>query len=134
MGPTLLLAALNLRIMLVYRRSCDRRRRMTLCRSASSDHDDPRHFAEERRLVLLLGSTSILFLVSSSAVIHISIVIHKIQLLIGLSQSFGKCKIREAYRNETDYCTLTKEKPTGKVSRCNPCSSHNCAESFDFKV
>ncbi|XP_049958263.1 probable G-protein coupled receptor AH9.1, partial [Schistocerca serialis cubense] len=71
--PTLLLAALNLRIMLVYRRSCERRRRMTLCRSASSDHDDTRHFAEERRLVLLLGSTSILFLVCVSPMVILNV-------------------------------------------------------------
>lgn len=35
---------------------------MTLNRTTSGE-EDPRKFAEERRLVLLLGSTSILFLV-----------------------------------------------------------------------
>ncbi|KAI4489100.1 hypothetical protein M0804_004598 [Polistes exclamans] len=61
-APTILLAGFNLRIMVVYRRSCERRRRMTLSRTVSND-EDSRTFAEERRLILLLGSTSILFLV-----------------------------------------------------------------------
>lgn len=70
--PTILLAALNLRILLVYRRSCERRRRMTLSRTASGD-EDPRKFAEERRLVLLLGSTSILFLVCVSPMVILNV-------------------------------------------------------------
>ncbi|XP_063233036.1 probable G-protein coupled receptor B0563.6 [Bacillus rossius redtenbacheri] len=73
-APTLLLAGLNTRIMLVYRRSCDRRRKMTLCRSASSsDPEDHRKFAEERRLILLLGSTSILFLVCVSPMVILNV-------------------------------------------------------------
>ncbi|XP_017775163.1 PREDICTED: probable G-protein coupled receptor B0563.6 [Nicrophorus vespilloides] len=72
--PTILLAALNLRILLVYRRSCERRRRMTLSRTASGD-EDPRKFAEERRLVLLLGSTSILFLVCVSPMVILNVTI-----------------------------------------------------------
>ncbi|PSN48146.1 hypothetical protein C0J52_23764 [Blattella germanica] len=71
-GPTVLLAALNMRIMIVYRRSCERRRRMTLCRTTSSD-EDPRKFAEERRLILLLGSTSILFLVCVSPMVVLNV-------------------------------------------------------------
>lgn len=72
--PTVLLAALNLRILLVYRKSCERRRRMTLSRTASGD-EDPRKFAEERRLVLLLGSTSILFLVCVSPMVILNVTI-----------------------------------------------------------
>lgn len=70
--PTVLLAALNLRILLVYRRSCEKRRRMTLSRTTSGD-EDPRKFAEERRLVLLLGSTSILFLVCVSPMVILNV-------------------------------------------------------------
>lgn len=70
--PTVLLAALNLRILIVYRRSCERRRRMTLSRTTSGD-EDPRKFAEERRLVLLLGSTSILFLVCVSPMVILNV-------------------------------------------------------------
>ncbi|TMW52154.1 hypothetical protein DOY81_002789 [Sarcophaga bullata] len=55
--PTVLIAGLNLRIMMVYRQTCEKRRKMTSSR-ASYIKD-----AEERRLFLLLGSTSILFLV-----------------------------------------------------------------------
>lgn len=70
--PTILLAALNLRILLVYRKSCERRRRMTLSRTTSGD-EDPRKFAEERRLVLLLGSTSILFVVCVSPMVILNV-------------------------------------------------------------
>lgn len=70
--PTILLAALNLRILVVYRKSCERRRRMTLSRTSSGD-EDPRKFAEERRLVLLLGSTSILFLVCVSPMVILNV-------------------------------------------------------------
>lgn len=47
--PTVLIAGLNLRIMIDYRRTCEKRRRMTIKK------DDDRKFAEERRLFLLLG-------------------------------------------------------------------------------
>lgn len=52
--PTVLIAGLNLRIIVVYRRSCAKRRQMTLARNNLKD-EDPRKFAEERRLILLLG-------------------------------------------------------------------------------
>ncbi|XP_030244328.1 probable G-protein coupled receptor B0563.6 isoform X1 [Drosophila navojoa] len=73
--PTVVIAGLNLRIMLVYRRTCERRRQMVLSRSTYVKDDDPRKFAEERRLFLLLGSTSILFLlcVSPMAILHMTI-------------------------------------------------------------
>ena len=45
---------------------------MTLSRTVSSD-EDPRTFAEERRLVLLLGSTSILFLVCVSPMVILNV-------------------------------------------------------------
>lgn len=77
--PIVLLAALNLRILLVYRRSCERRRRMTLSRTASGD-EDPRKFAEERRLMLLLGSTSILFLVCVSPMVILNVTLSEANL------------------------------------------------------
>ncbi|CAD7089999.1 unnamed protein product [Hermetia illucens] len=73
--PTVLIAGFNLRIMMVYRQTCERRRRMTLSRNSCFKEDDPRKFAEERRLTLLLGSTSILFLVcvSPMAILHVTL-------------------------------------------------------------
>ncbi|KAJ8927943.1 hypothetical protein NQ314_019576, partial [Rhamnusium bicolor] len=70
--PVILLAALNLRILIVYRRSCEKRRKMTLSRKTSGE-EDPRKFAEERRLVLLLGSTSILFLVCVTPMVILNV-------------------------------------------------------------
>ncbi|XP_012057186.1 PREDICTED: probable G-protein coupled receptor B0563.6 [Atta cephalotes] len=78
-APTILLAGFNLRIMIVYRRSCERRRRMTLSRTVSSD-EDPRTFAEERRLMLLLGSTSILFLVCVSPMVILNVTLSESNL------------------------------------------------------
>ncbi|KAL9880021.1 putative G-protein coupled receptor B0563.6 isoform 2-T2 [Glossina fuscipes fuscipes] len=73
--PTVLIAGLNLRIMMVYRKTCERRRKMILTRASYIKDEDPRKFAEERRLFLLLGSTSILFLacVSPMAILHMTI-------------------------------------------------------------
>ncbi|KRF98198.1 uncharacterized protein Dwil_GK19873 [Drosophila willistoni] len=75
--PTCIIGGLNLRIMLVYRSTCERRRQMVLTRAHANyvKDDDPRKFAEERRLFLLLGSTSILFLVcvSPMAILHMTI-------------------------------------------------------------
>ncbi|XP_055611905.1 probable G-protein coupled receptor B0563.6 [Uranotaenia lowii] len=76
LAPTVLIAGFNLRIMIVYRRTCDKRRRMTLSRINTKDqHEDPRKFAEERRLMMLLGSTSLLFLicVSPMALLHVTL-------------------------------------------------------------
>ncbi|KYN01260.1 hypothetical protein ALC62_07879 [Cyphomyrmex costatus] len=78
-APTIFLAGFNLRIMIVYRRSCERRRRMTLSRTVSSD-EDPRTFAEERRLMLLLGSTSILFLVCVSPMVILNVTLSESNL------------------------------------------------------
>lgn len=50
--PTVLIAGFNLRIVIDYRRTCEKRRRMTIKK------DDDRKFAEERRLFLLLGMSS----------------------------------------------------------------------------
>ncbi|XP_046391573.1 probable G-protein coupled receptor B0563.6 [Ischnura elegans] len=75
-APTLLLAGLNLRIMVVYRRSCERRRKMTLKPSG----EDSRKFAEERRLVLLLGSTSILFFVCVSPMAILNVTLSEVNL------------------------------------------------------
>ncbi|XP_058834026.1 probable G-protein coupled receptor B0563.6 [Topomyia yanbarensis] len=74
LAPTVLIAGFNLRIMIVYRRTCDKRRRMTLSRINTKD-EDPRKYAEERRLMMLLGSTSLLFLicVSPMAILHVTL-------------------------------------------------------------
>lgn len=53
--PTVLIAGLNLRIMLVYRQTCEKRRKMVITRTPCSHEEDSRKFAEERRLFLLLG-------------------------------------------------------------------------------
>ena len=86
-APTVLLAVLNMRIMIVYRRSCERRRRMTLCRTTSSD-EDPRTFAEERRLILLLGSTSLLFLVCVSPMVILNVTLSETNLSLYSYQVF----------------------------------------------
>jgi neurotensin receptor 1 len=54
LAPILLIAILNIRIMLVYRQTCNNRRRMTL---SHTKDDDTRRFAEERRLMFLLGKS-----------------------------------------------------------------------------
>ncbi|KAJ8937687.1 hypothetical protein NQ318_015795 [Aromia moschata] len=77
--PVILLAALNLRILIVYRRSCEKRRKMTLSRKVSGE-EDPRKFAEERRLVLLLGSTSILFLVCVTPMVILNVTLSEANL------------------------------------------------------
>lgn len=76
-----------MRIMIVYRRSCERRRRMTLCRTTSSD-EDPRTFAEERRLILLLGSTSLLFLVCVSPMVILNVTLSERNLSLYSYQVF----------------------------------------------
>ncbi|CAH1161881.1 unnamed protein product [Phyllotreta striolata] len=78
--PVILLAALNLRILIVYRRSCDKRRKMTLSRKCSGE-EDPKKFAEERRLVLLLGSTSILFLVCVTPMVLLNVTLSDANLV-----------------------------------------------------
>lgn len=78
--PIFLLAALNLRILIVYRRSCEKRRKMILSRKCSTE-DDPRKFAEERRLVLLLGSTSILFLVCVTPMVILNVTLSDANLM-----------------------------------------------------
>ncbi|KAK0075329.1 hypothetical protein PV325_007040 [Microctonus aethiopoides] len=88
-APTILLAGFNLRIMIVYRRSCERRRRMTLSRTVSNGGDeDPRTFAEERRLILLLGSTSILFLVCVSPMVILNVTLSESNLVVYSYQVF----------------------------------------------
>lgn len=72
-APIILLAGFNLRIMIVYRKSCERRRRMTLSRTMHSGDEDLRTFSEERRLILLLSSTSILFLVCVSPMVILNV-------------------------------------------------------------
>lgn len=78
-APTILLAGFNLRIMIVYKKSCERRRRMTLSRTTSND-EDSRTFAEERRLILLLGSTSILFLICVSPMVILNVTLSESNL------------------------------------------------------
>ncbi|XP_076660179.1 putative G-protein coupled receptor B0563.6 [Halictus rubicundus] len=62
--------------MIAYKRSCQRRRRTTLSRTASNDRD-ARIFAEERRLMLLLGSTSILFLLCVSPMVILNVTLRE---------------------------------------------------------
>lgn len=81
-APTILLAAFNLRIMIVYRRSCERRRRMTLSRTVSGGDEDTRTFAEERRLVMLLGSTSILFIVCVTPMVILNVTLADSNLVL----------------------------------------------------
>lgn len=64
LAPTLLIASLNIRIMIVYRRTCNKRRRMTL---SHTKDDDSRKFAEERRLMFLLGTHKLFSLFSLGA-------------------------------------------------------------------
>ncbi|XP_060519674.1 probable G-protein coupled receptor B0563.6 [Cylas formicarius] len=78
--PIVLLAALNLRILVVYRKSCEKRRKMTISRTSSGE-EDPRKFAEERRLVLLLGSTSILFLVCVTPMVILNVTLSDLNLM-----------------------------------------------------
>lgn len=95
-APTILLAGFNLRIMIVYRRSCERRRRMTLSRTVSNGGDeDPRTFAEERRLILLLGSTSILFLVCVSPMVILNVTLSESNLVVYSYQVNKKKKLTE---------------------------------------
>ncbi|XP_014206493.1 probable G-protein coupled receptor B0563.6 [Copidosoma floridanum] len=82
-GPTVLLAVLNLRIVLAYRRTCERRRRLTR-RSAR----DARSVSEERRLVMLLGSTSLLFLVCVSPMVILDLTLNEANLSIFSYQVF----------------------------------------------
>ncbi|KAL2723885.1 putative G-protein coupled receptor B05636 [Vespula squamosa] len=93
-APTILLAGFNLRIMVVYRRSCERRRRMTLSRTVSND-EDSRTFAEERRLILLLGSTSILFLVCVSPMVILNVTLSE----NNLSEFLVRIKVFRALAN-----------------------------------
>lgn len=95
-APTILLAGFNLRIMVVYRRSCERRRRMTLSRTVSND-EDPRTFAEERRLILLLGSTSILFLVCVSPMVILNVTLSESNLNHYPYQVYAKCTLHKHY-------------------------------------
>lgn len=53
---------------------------MTLSRTVSSGDEDPRTFAEERRLVLLLSSTSILFLVCVSPMVILNVTLSESNL------------------------------------------------------
>ncbi|KMR05136.1 putative g-protein coupled receptor -like protein [Lasius niger] len=52
---------------------------MTLSRTISND-EDPRTFAEERRLILLLGSTSILFLVCVTPMVILNVTVSESNL------------------------------------------------------
>ncbi|KAL1404074.1 hypothetical protein pipiens_005463 [Culex pipiens pipiens] len=101
LAPTVLIAGFNLRIMIVYRRTCDKRRRMTLSRINTKD-EDPRKFAEERRLMMLLGSTSLLFLicVSPMALLHLFRALANLMELINYSLTFYiYCLFSEDFRN-----------------------------------
>ncbi|OXA47422.1 putative G-protein coupled receptor AH9.1 [Folsomia candida] len=71
--PTILLAYLNLRIIVAYRRTCARRRLMT----GKTSRDESKKFAEESRIMLLLGSTSVLFFVCVTPMVILSLMFTK---------------------------------------------------------
>lgn len=83
-GPTLLLAGLNARILIVYRRSCARRRK----RRGALLESNCRQFAEERRLALLLGSTSLLFFACVSPMVILNVTLNEHNLT---SYSYQVC-------------------------------------------
>lgn len=59
---------------------------MTLCRTSSDE--DPRKFAEERRLILLLSSTSVLFLVCVSPMVILNVTLSETNLSLFSYQVF----------------------------------------------
>lgn len=74
---------------------------MTLSRTAAGE-EDPRKFAEERRLVLLLGSTSILFLVCVSPMVFLNVTLSEDNLSLYYYQvsppqifSIQNCKLSQ---------------------------------------
>ncbi|CAG7709972.1 unnamed protein product [Allacma fusca] len=98
LGPTLLLAYLNLRIIIAYRRTCANRRRMT----GKASRDDSKKFAEERRIMLLLGSTSVLFFVCVTPMVILSVVISE-DLLRSHSFSFQVFRATANFLEVTNY-------------------------------
>ncbi|CAB0045101.1 unnamed protein product [Trichogramma brassicae] len=72
LAPTVLIVSMNLRIFLVYKRAYERRLKLTV-RGAKS--------AENRRLGLFLGTTSLLFLVCVSPMAILQVTLNKHNLL-----------------------------------------------------
>ncbi|XP_076045705.1 putative G-protein coupled receptor B0563.6 [Oratosquilla oratoria] len=70
--PVLILVFLNIRIIRTYKALCEKRRRMTNKVSG----EQRRQYAEESRLMFLLGGTSTLFFVCMTPMIVLSVTIH----------------------------------------------------------
>lgn len=77
--PSFILAGMNVRIMMVYRESCERRRRMTLSRNVNNEIN-VRTFSEEKRLFMLLSTTSILFLICVNPMVILNVTLSEINL------------------------------------------------------
>ena len=77
--PTILLATLNLQIIRTYKKLCERRHGMTLhhLKLSSEVHGK---LSEEKRLLFLLGSTSLLFLVCVSPMVVLNITLSSTNL------------------------------------------------------
>ncbi|XP_068232567.1 probable G-protein coupled receptor B0563.6 [Palaemon carinicauda] len=70
--PALILVFLNIRIIRTYKRVCKKRRNMT----SNVSGEQKRQYAEESRLMFLLGGTSTLFFVCMTPMIVLSLTIH----------------------------------------------------------
>ncbi|KAK3851150.1 hypothetical protein Pcinc_042176 [Petrolisthes cinctipes] len=69
--PALILVYLNVRIIRTYKAVCEKRRKMT-----NKSGEQRRQYAEESRLMFLLGGTSTLFFVCMTPMIILSLTIH----------------------------------------------------------
>jgi neurotensin receptor 1 len=92
-GPTILLAGLNARILVVYRRSCARRRKRRGALLESC-----RQYAEEKRLAMLLGSTSLLFFACVSPMVILNVTLSERNLS---SYTYQVRKVRSLARRLT---------------------------------
>ncbi|KAK8728232.1 hypothetical protein OTU49_009184, partial [Cherax quadricarinatus] len=70
--PAIILFYLNIRIIRTYKAVCEKRRKMT----SKVSGEQRRQFAEESRLMFLLGGTSTLFFVCMTPMIVLSVTIH----------------------------------------------------------
>ncbi|CAG0887634.1 unnamed protein product [Darwinula stevensoni] len=78
-APVIILVYLNLRIAIAYRRVCRRRRGFRL-RGRGASGTDQLSFADQRRLLLLLGGTSTLFFVCVSPMAVMSVMFSEIRM------------------------------------------------------
>ena len=71
-GPTALIGILNAHIILIYKRTCKKRRKMRRCKKEKT-----KSFVKERTLTLLLSSTSLLFLFCISPMVILQITLNE---------------------------------------------------------